>query len=146
MLDEEHEEPERDSDDNDQNVYSLGSIAGHHVVIAYLPAGHNGNNPVATVPAQMRATFRRLKFGLMVTKCKRNELWNRNRQVARQPRESGVVVVHYGTIASGWVIKNAAERDNVSADLGGIFCFDMEAAGLMDNFRCLVIRSICGGV
>jgi hypothetical protein len=26
----------------------------------------------------------------------------------------------------------------------GIICFEMEAAGLMDNFPCLVIRGICG--
>jgi nucleoside phosphorylase len=25
----------------------------------------------------------------------------------------------------------------------GILCFEMEAAGLMDNFPCLVIRGIC---
>ena len=52
--------------------------------------------------------------------------------------------IHSGTIASGnSVIKDAAERDNISKDLGGILCFETEAAGLMDGFPCLVIRGIC---
>jgi nucleoside phosphorylase len=66
---------------------------------------------------------------------------------SRQPRpkrESGAeVTVHYGTIASGnQVMKDAAERDRVSGELGGVLCFEMEAAGLMNSFPCLVIRGI----
>jgi hypothetical protein len=34
------------------------------------------------------------------------------------------------------------ERDKISQDLGGVLCFEMEAAGLMNNFPCLVIRGI----
>jgi nucleoside phosphorylase len=68
-----------------------------------------------------------------------------DRQVARHLRESkDEVVVHYGTIASGnQVMRNAAERDRVSAELGGVLCFEMEAAGLMNSFPCLVVRGIC---
>lgn len=52
-------------------------------------------------------------------------------------------VIHYGTIASGnQVIKDAIERDKISQRLGGVLCFEMEAAGLMDDFPCLVIRGI----
>ena len=40
-------------------------------------------------------------------------------------------------------MRNAAERDRVSAELGGVLCFEMEAAGLMNEFPCLVIRGIC---
>jgi nucleoside phosphorylase len=67
------------------------------------------------------------------------------RQEARQLRGSEEeVVVHYGTIASGnQVMRSAAERDEVSAELGGVLCFEMEAAGLMNSFPCLVIRGIC---
>ncbi|KAF3004398.1 hypothetical protein E8E13_010156 [Curvularia kusanoi] len=54
------------------------------------------------------------------------------------------VSVHLGTIASGnRVIKNAGERDRLSTELGGVLCFEMEAAGLMNSFPCLVIRGIC---
>jgi hypothetical protein len=68
-----------------------------------------------------------------------------DRQEVRQPRESEEeVVTHYGTIASGnQVMRSAAERDRVSAELGGVLCFEMEAAGLMNSFPCLVIRGIC---
>jgi nucleoside phosphorylase len=40
-------------------------------------------------------------------------------------------------------MRDAAERDRVSTELGGVLCFEMEAAGLMTNFPCLVIRGIC---
>jgi len=39
MLDEEHEDLRGDNNDNDENLYSLESIAGHNVVIVCLPAG-----------------------------------------------------------------------------------------------------------
>ncbi|CAN9183859.1 unnamed protein product [Alternaria alternata] len=63
--------------------------------------------------------------------------------VIRETRRQDVVA-HYGTIASGnQVIKDAAVRDKLSAELGGVLCFEMEAAGLMNSFPCLVIRGIC---
>ncbi|KAF7551340.1 hypothetical protein G7Z17_g5100 [Cylindrodendrum hubeiense] len=60
----------------------------------------------------------------------------------RKPRE---IRVHYGLIASGnQVIKDAAFRDKLNKDLGGhVRCVEMEAAGLMNNFPCIVIRGIC---
>jgi nucleoside phosphorylase len=64
------------------------------------------------------------------------------RVVLRQPRDD--FVVHYGTIASGnQVMKNGAKRDEVSKDLGGVLCFEMEAAGLMNDFPCIIIRGVC---
>jgi nucleoside phosphorylase len=250
MLDEEHENIERDPIDNDENLYALGSIGGHNVAIVCLPAGCIGNNPAVAVAAQMRATFKRIRFGLMVgigggvpskgvdirlgdvvvsrpkntfggvvqydigkakpsgfertgslnsppqmllsavsqveakelrgqsklaehvskleripkfQRCKTGpdilfeatydheegeetcSKCNTNRQKDREPRENGeLVVTHYGTIASGnQVMRNAAQRDSVSADLNGVLCFEMEAAGLMNNFPCLVVRGIC---
>jgi nucleoside phosphorylase len=63
--------------------------------------------------------------------------------VARKARRQEVVV-HHGTIASGnQVMRSAAERDWVSAELGGVLCFEMEAAGLMNSFPCLVVRGVC---
>lgn len=51
--------------------------------------------------------------------------------------------VHYGIIASGnQVVKDAVTRDRLAAK-HKIICFEMEAAGLMDSLRCLVIRGIC---
>src|SRR4051812_368346 len=66
MLDEEHGDLECDLSHNDENLYTLGSIGGHNVAIVCLPAGRIGNNPAAAVAAQMRATFKGIRFGLMV--------------------------------------------------------------------------------
>jgi nucleoside phosphorylase len=56
--------------------------------------------------------------------------------------------VHYGIIASSNTLeKSAQHRDAVLARLAKEnihpVCFEMEAAGLMNNFPCLVIRGIC---
>jgi nucleoside phosphorylase len=62
--------------------------------------------------------------------------------VRRTPRD---MRVNYGLIASGnQVIKDAAFRDEINTRLGGkVLCFEMEAAGLMNDFPCIVIRGIC---
>ncbi|CAF3539468.1 unnamed protein product, partial [Fusarium graminearum] len=53
--------------------------------------------------------------------------------------------IHYGLIASGnRVIKDASFRNRLKKDLDGhVLCVEMEAAGLMNNFPCIVIRGIC---
>ena len=53
--------------------------------------------------------------------------------------------VHYGLIASGnKVIKDAAFRDSLDKSLdGNVLCVEMEAAGLVNDFPCAVIRGIC---
>jgi nucleoside phosphorylase len=63
--------------------------------------------------------------------------------IHRQPRESDTPHVHYGLIASGnQVIKHGLTRSKYGKQLG-VLCFEMEAAGLMNHFKCLVIRGIC---
>ncbi|KAJ5949221.1 hypothetical protein N7454_000805 [Penicillium verhagenii] len=52
-------------------------------------------------------------------------------------------VVHYGLIASAnQLMKDALIRDRLAAEKN-VLCFEMEAAGLMNQFPCLVIRGIC---
>ncbi|KAG9852904.1 pfs domain-containing protein, partial [Aureobasidium melanogenum] len=64
-------------------------------------------------------------------------------QVLREERDDETPVIHYGTIASGnQVMKDTFTRDRLSHELGGVLCYEMEAAGLMNNFPCLVIRGI----
>lgn len=61
----------------------------------------------------------------------------------REPRESDIPRIHYGLIASGnQVIKHGLTRSKLGKELG-VLCFEMEAAGLMNHFKCLVIRGIC---
>lgn len=51
--------------------------------------------------------------------------------------------VHYGLIASAnQLMKNALLRDKFGTEKG-VLCFEMEAAGLMNQFPCLVVRGIC---
>ena len=51
--------------------------------------------------------------------------------------------IHYGLIASAnQLMKDASVRDKLAAEKN-VLCFEMEAAGLMNNFPCLVIRGIC---
>jgi nucleoside phosphorylase len=62
--------------------------------------------------------------------------------VRRGPRD---MRVYYGLIASGnQVVKDAAFRDEINTRLGGkVLCFEMEAAGLMNDFLCIVIQGVC---
>lgn len=66
-------------------------------------------------------------------------------QIVERPMRKNPKVpqFHYGLIASGdQVIKNASEREKVSESLDEVLCFEMEAAGLMNDFKCIVIRGI----
>ncbi|KAK6218463.1 pfs domain-containing protein [Colletotrichum tabaci] len=64
--------------------------------------------------------------------------------VERQKRKEGEdPVIHYGLIASAnQVMKDARKRDALAAEKN-VLCFEMEAAGLMNHFPCLIIRGIC---
>jgi nucleoside phosphorylase len=70
-------------------------------------------------------------------KCDKEQL------VQRPLRDTGAPYIHYGLIASGdQVMKDSEMRDRL-AQQHGILCFEMEAAGLMDELPTLVIRGIC---
>ena len=247
MLDEEHQNLPHNI--NDTNLYTLGRISEHNVVIACLPAGQIGTNTAATVASQMRSKFASIRFGLMVgigggvpsdksdirlgdvvisqphmqhggvvqydfgktgvsrhftrtgflnspptilltalSKLQANHLrsksnlsvylstvshlpnfaydnirpdilfkstynhvegpacdrCSKDKLVQRNSRGSQEIVIHYGTIASGnQVMKDGFTRDELSIELGGVLCFEMEAAGLMNSFPCIVIRGTC---
>lgn len=248
-----------DQDPQDHNVYTLGQVAGHNVVMACLPAGNYGTDSAATVAKDMLRTFTSIKLGLMVgigggvpteandirlgdvvvskpanqdggvikydmgkvlpsdvferrgslnkppevllnavsnlisdhemedpkLSYHLSKIWTKRpkmrekyanpgkehdhlygrdcehggtpgtcdlcqdiAEVPRKPRhnkdgeQDEKPVVHYGLIASGnKVIASARERDRLRRD-ADILCFEMEAAGLMDRFPCIVIRGI----
>lgn len=72
------------------------------------------------------------------------EQCNKDKVVKWPPRGLQDIVVHYGKIASGnQVVRDAVTRDRVRSELGGVLCFEMEAAGLMNSFPCLVVRGVC---
>ncbi|KAF9768888.1 hypothetical protein IL306_013759, partial [Fusarium sp. DS 682] len=61
---------------------------------------------------------------------------------ARKEHEDNPAI-QYGLIASSnRLMKDALTRDTLAAKKG-VLCFEMEAAGLMNLFPCLVIRGIC---
>jgi len=52
-------------------------------------------------------------------------------------------IIHYGNIASGsGVFRDALKRDQLGKDHGAL-CVEMEAAGMMAETQCLVVRGIC---
>ncbi|KAF4170180.1 hypothetical protein CNMCM6936_003368 [Aspergillus lentulus] len=68
---------------------------------------------------------------------------DKNQLVQRAPRANDEPHIHYGLIASGnQVMKDARTRDAIARELN-VLCFEMEAAGIMDQLPCLVIRGIC---
>ncbi|KAL8410607.1 hypothetical protein RB596_000333 [Gaeumannomyces avenae] len=258
-LDEKHETPEI-QDSNDTNVYTLGRIGRHNVVIAGLPQAKYGTTAAAIVATNMLRSFPNIRIGLMVGiaggapspdhdirlgdivvssrggstkgavlqydygKTIQNQAFSHTgfmdqppavlriavgslaaqheekgghqfeSQIAellneRPPRvqqkfsrplsasdrlyQSHVVhsdscsnaacstdpkhlvtrqkrseheddpAIHYGLIASAnQLMKDAQIRDKLAAE-HGVLCFEMEAAGLMNHFPCLVIRGIC---
>jgi nucleoside phosphorylase len=246
LLDEKHLDlPQGRSD---TNIYTLGRMGEHNVVVACLPAGQTGNNSATAVAVQMKSKFTSIRFGLMVgigggvpsdeadvrlgdvvisqpcmqhggvvqydfgkttpngfvqtgllnapptillnalAKLQANryrrksdismylsalchlpefardnagpdilfeptynhvggptcERCSKDRLLMRTTRGSQEIMVHYGTIASGnQVMRDGVIRNKISSRLGGVLCFEMEAAGLMNSFSCLVIRGIC---
>ncbi|UDD64882.1 hypothetical protein AFCA_012083 [Aspergillus flavus] len=246
MLDEEHQN--LPSNHTDSNIYTLGSIGAHNVILACLPAGQTGTNSAVAVAMQMKTTFPAVRFGLMVgigggvpskeadirlgdvvvsqpgnghggvvqydfgkstpsgfkrtgflnapptillaavTKLRSNLDRGRSslsphlsklgglpkfgrdqagsdllfeaeynhsgqdsclscttaRMIQRNERADNIPMIYYGAIASGnQVMRDGVERDKISSEFGGVLCFEMEAAGLMNTFPCLVIRGIC---
>lgn len=69
---------------------------------------------------------------------------DRQKAIRRIPilRSSTTPTIHYGVIATGSeVVKHAPTRDLIGATHNAI-ALEMEAAGLMNNFPCVIIRGI----
>ncbi|KAJ6255791.1 hypothetical protein Dda_9472 [Drechslerella dactyloides] len=66
-----------------------------------------------------------------------------SKAVSRPERQYDHPYIHYGIIASGnQVMRDGVKRRRISTQTGALL-FEMEAAGLMDDFPCLVIRGVC---
>ena len=62
-------------------------------------------------------------------------------RLLREEREDDPAV-HYGLIGSAnQLLKDAVIRDALAEE--GVLCLEMEAAGLVNHFPCLIIRGIC---
>ncbi|KAN0071991.1 Pfs, NACHT, and ankyrin domain protein, partial [Elaphomyces granulatus] len=99
-------------------------------------------NDKFTCPGQeqdelFHSTYDHIEFEDTCVKCDREQLVHREQRASKEPK------IHYGLIASGnQVMKDGRTRDCLAQE-HGILCFEMEAAGLMNQLPCLVIRGIC---
>lgn len=76
--------------------------------------------------------------------CSGCEASSGKKVVSRPRRPYQQPVVHRGLILSGnGVVKNPQERDQLRRDYKDAICFEMEAAGIMDEIPCLIVRGIC---
>jgi nucleoside phosphorylase len=76
------------------------------------------------------------------TRCNEHDKQYEEQRPERNPADE--IQIHYSTILSrDRVMKHEVARDQISAEHNNALCFEMEAAGLMDIFPCLVIRGIC---
>ncbi|KAF4556961.1 Hypothetical protein D9617_1g088430 [Elsinoe fawcettii] len=104
--------------------------------------GHQKIRAIAEPPASdkdviFRADYKHQSGNLDCSACDPTQLIALD-EADRNPGS----MVHHGVIGSGdEVIKNALPRDEL-ASKHGIVCFDMEVAGVMDAFPCLVFRGI----
>lgn len=88
-------------------------------------------------------TFHHVRKGSDCGEC---ETSSEKRVVTRSKRDVaiGQSVVHRGLILSGsGVVKNPEDRDRLRRGYEDAICFEMEAAGIMNEIPCLVIRGIC---
>ncbi|KAF6832813.1 hypothetical protein CPLU01_05902 [Colletotrichum plurivorum] len=80
---------------------------------------------------------------LSSTTCETCETCDGQKRVRRTPREFDGPEIHYGLIASGdRVVKSTVKRGEIIRNVGDVLCFEIEAAGLMSEFRCIVVRGI----
>ena len=80
-------------------------------------------------------------------KCNDNMLVQRQRLLigtnAGKAAEEQKPCIHFGLIASGdTVIKSGEDRDEIAAR-EKVIGFEMEGAGVWDNFPCVVIKGVC---
>ncbi|KAL7972428.1 WD40-repeat-containing domain protein [Trichoderma sp. SZMC 28014] len=100
------------------------------------------SRPLPAIDVLYRSDFEHLSS---VDNCSEGCGDDPSRVVAREERdeEDDYPAIHYGLIASAnQVMKDAITRDKLAAEKG-VLCFEMEAAGLMNHFPCIVIRGIC---
>lgn len=68
---------------------------------------------------------------------------DKEKMIRRESREYAGSEIHYGLIASGdSLMRCAAKRQAIVGSVGDILCFEMEAAGIMSEYPCVVIRGI----
>jgi hypothetical protein len=128
--------------------------------VANLPARHVMEQPaLARYLSQMTSRYPRLRAASTFPDAEEDQLFRAeydhvagestcvnclaDQTASRPEREDSSPMVYYGLIASGnKVMRDGKTRERLRHELQ-VLCFEMEAAGLMDSFPCVVIRRIC---
>ncbi|KAF3921224.1 hypothetical protein ABW21_db0204728 [Orbilia brochopaga] len=106
------------------------------MVNKYPAMGLTFSHPSQQQDALFEAAYEHVRAGSNCDHCDKNQLIERNKRTQGDP------VIHYGLIASSnQVMRDGVVRDRLAQELN-VLCFEMEAAGLMDNFPCVVVRGI----
>jgi nucleoside phosphorylase len=93
-----------------------------------------------TIDTLYDSTFCHVEVGKDCSACEKS---SSKKTVERSEIREGPRV-HRGLILSGnGVVKDPNERHRLCLDYHEALCFEMEAAGIMDEIPCLVIRGIC---
>ncbi|KAL4889741.1 hypothetical protein BDV59DRAFT_195423 [Aspergillus ambiguus] len=105
-------------------------------------------------PSTLRSAAIRMRSDHRVKPSKTNEFLlamlqkgscndcDERKAIHRPPRATDSPHIHYGLIASGdRVMRSGRKRYLASQPLGDVLCFEMEAAGILAEFPCLVIRA-----
>ncbi|KAM3526723.1 hypothetical protein MY4038_006679 [Beauveria bassiana] len=68
-----------------------------------------------------------------------------SQEIPRPKRKSTLPAIHYGVILSGnSLVKDAEQRDTIArTTMQDCICYEMEAAVIVSQLPCLVIRGIC---
>jgi nucleoside phosphorylase len=85
-----------------------------------------------------------LEASCLELKCNEEKVVPRNRLVrAKESADTQKPCIHFGKIASGdTVMKSGEDRDEI-ATKEKVIAFEMEGAGVWDNFPCVVIKGVC---
>ncbi|KAG7402588.1 Nephrocystin-3 [Fusarium oxysporum f. sp. rapae] len=162
-----------DKEPGDPNAYSTGVIGRHNVVLAHMPGMGKANAAAVAAKCHMSfpsirlalvvgvcgvVPFRRngdeivlgdvvISDGIVQYDLGRRLPGCNGKLVSRRRLEmSGTHLtpaIHFGLMASGdSVMKSGENRDKI-ADAGDSIAFEMEGAGVWDNFPCIVIKGAC---
>ena len=119
-----------------QSDHSMG-FKHYHDFLRAICNTHNCSRPISEMDILFEASSKHVGS----TDCK--QCLEECHVTHREPQLDYQPVVHYGTIASGnTLMRNGVARDKINSDLGGVLCFDMESAALMNIFPSLIIRGI----
>ena len=122
-------------------VSNLRSKHGSHHSSSRMTSLVRSRLPSHARPSQpdrlFQSTYEHPPDATSCDECDPKRLQPRRERLSKEPR------IHYGVIASGnRVMRNGEARDDI-AQRHSALCFEMEAAGMMDNLHCLPIRGIC---